>query len=360
MRGQTNWNTLQALAEEHGVVWLLAEALAESGAIGSLPETARRQLEWSRQRHERFALALTAEFFRIAEAFRAAGIASLVVKGPALAVQAHGDAASREFLDMDLLVRHTDVPRAVAAMERRGFALRTPLASAAKRAPGQFLFVREETRAIVEIHSERTLRYFVRPIPIEEFLARSAGVAAAGGTIPALSPEDTLIFICVHGSKHFWERLLWIADVAGILARHPALDWDLVSSVARKTQTERMLRLGLWLARNVLGAELPRRPAAELDEDSGAHKLAEEIAAKITAGEPASRMAWGRGLLRMRMCGGAARGAGYLLRLMFSPTEEDWGEARSPGPAWKQAVLRPLRLARKHRVEARGTGMGAD
>ena len=73
-----------------------------------------------------------------------------------------------------------------------------------------------------------------------------------------------------------------------------------------------------------------------------------------------NREGTGRGLLRMRMCGGAARGAGYLLRLMFSPTEEDWGEARSPGPAWKQAVLRPLRLARKHRVEARGTGMGAD
>jgi hypothetical protein len=346
-----DWPSLPVLARDHGVLPLLAKALAETGAIAALPASLRQELEETHRKHVLFTLALTAEFFRVADRFQAAGIEAVAVKGPVLGVQAFGDPGLRQYSDLDLVLRHADVLRAARIMEESGFALQIPLDAAAKKNPGQFLFFREQTRSIVELHTERTLRYFTRPIPIESFFARRTQVFLDGRRVPALCPEDTLVFICVHGSKHFWERLMWITDVAGFLDRQTALDWDRVFAVARETRTERMLRLGLCLARDVLGAELHTRAASEVSGDRVAARLAGEIERKLPLGEPSSKTAAGRAMIRTRMGGGFFRGARYLLRLVFSPTEEDWGDDRRGNrAAWMDAVRRPLRLARKHHI----------
>jgi len=66
----------------------------------------------------------------------------------------------------------------------------------------------------VEFHTERTFRYHPRPLQMEKLFERSAYVVIDGREVPVLSLEDELVLICVHGAKHFWERLMWIADVA--------------------------------------------------------------------------------------------------------------------------------------------------
>ncbi len=54
-------------------------------------------------------------------------------------------------------------------------------------------------------------------------------------------------------------------------------------------------------------------------------------------------------MFRMRMRGGIFSGAAYLLRLSFSPTEEDWVEGAENKRHWfLDALGRPFRLARKY------------
>jgi hypothetical protein len=51
----------------------------------------------------------------------------------------------------------------------------------------------------------------------------------------------------------------------------------------------------------------------------------------------------------MRMRGGTIAGPAYLLRLSFSPTEEDWVEgAEDKRPWFLDALGRPFRLLRKY------------
>jgi hypothetical protein len=51
----------------------------------------------------------------------------------------------------------------------------------------------------------------------------------------------------------------------------------------------------------------------------------------------------------MRMRGGIFSGPAYLLRLSFSPTEEDWVEGAENKRHWLlDALGRPFRLARKY------------
>jgi hypothetical protein len=71
-----------------------------------------------------------------------------------------------------------------------------------------------------------TLPYFPRPLPLEEFLARQIRVRLNAREVPALSMEDELVLICIHGAKHFGKRLIWVADVAALVSRQWSLGWE--------------------------------------------------------------------------------------------------------------------------------------
>jgi hypothetical protein len=111
-----------------------------------------------------------------------------------------------------------------------------------------------------------------------------------------------------------------------------------------------MLHTGLLLAGNLLGATLPQNVQARLESDPSAAQLAAKIATWQPSGGHAPPGLFARALYRMRMRGSMVSGLGYLLRLTFSPTQEDW----SPGGKKKHdgrfaALRRPVRLARKYR-----------
>jgi hypothetical protein len=77
-----------------------------------------------------------------------------------------------------------------------------------------------------------------------------------GQRVRGMAPEELLIVLCVHGSKHAWERLKWVADVAELLRAH-RLDWQRVFSTATKWKCRRMLLLGLALADRLMKIPLP-------------------------------------------------------------------------------------------------------
>jgi len=63
--------------------------------------------------------------------------------------------------------------------------------------------------------------------------------------------------LCVHGTKHFWDRLAWIVDVAELITAQP-VDWEESLQIAAGMKSTRVLLLGLYLAHEWLGAALPQ------------------------------------------------------------------------------------------------------
>src|SRR5262249_2269924 len=131
--------------------------------------------------------------------------------------------------------------------------------------------------SIVEVHTQRSFRYFPRPLPIEDFLQRRTTVAVDGRAIPALSAEDEFVLIAVHGAKHFWERLMWISDVAAMVHNCSKMDWKRVSHSGAEAGGEGMVRVALLLARRVLRAEIPAEMEREVALDSACARLIKKI-----------------------------------------------------------------------------------
>ena len=347
---EVSWPALIRLAGEHGVISLLASSVAQFEESLVPPDFAQK----IRQLHRAqvlSALQMTIELFRLVDQFRGAGLDTLLVKGPCLALRAYGDTGARQYGDLDFLVRQKDILRATELMISAGYQPEIPVkALNAQKIPGQYVFVRIAAPLLVELHTERTMRYFPRGLPIEEFFARQQYVSIDGHQIPTLAIEDELILICIHGAKHLWERLSMVADVAAFIDRQTSLDWERAFATARSVGAQRMLHTGLLLARNLLGAALPQNVQARLQSDRSASQLAAKIATWLPSAGQAPPGLFSRALYRIRMRGNVVSGLGYLLRLTFSPTQEDWLVGAEKNHDGRFAALRrPVRLAKKYR-----------
>jgi hypothetical protein len=298
-------------------------------------------------------LFLAAELHKVLDAFRSAGILAIPYKGPVLAEQAYGNFTLRDFDDLDIILPQRDLPKAHEAMLVLGYRARFPqiLSKNSKTAlvPGEYNYRDEKRRAVVELHTDLTLRHFPVIPDIDRFAQRLNNVMVAGHEVPTFAPDDLLPVLCVHGSKDFWERISWVADIAELIQRQTDLDWDAAFRTAESLRVERMLHLGLALADDLLQAPMPVEIRKRVRDDSEALSVAREVKQRTL----------GRGLpgfgtisrlrFRRRMVPGTLAGWRYSIRLAVVPAEEDWEMVQLPGVlAPLYLALRPLRLLRKY------------
>ena len=339
-----------SLAEAHGVVGHLAIAFA--CLFGwQIPSSFMDSLRARQRTHALYSLAMTAELFRILEILQKSGIEWVVVKGPVLSLRAYGDPSARQYADLDLLLRQKDIPRSAEILVAAGYDSRIS-GEAIRRGkiPGEYRFRAPGSKIILELHTERTLRYFPSPLPIEEYFQRKTSLSFDGRVVPALSAADEFVLISVHGATHFWERLMWISDVAAMVHNHPELDWEAIGRSAAEVGAERMVRLALLLAEHFLRVPVPAEMKKAVEADSACSKLVRNIETWLPCAGYATPAIAQRALFRYRMPGNISAGATYLARLSFSTTEEDWSnETVGARSSIGETLFRPFRLVKKYR-----------
>jgi len=342
-----DWELLLEIAEVHRVLGVLSMRLKEAD-FPEVPAEAREKLQSRMRAQHLFTLSMTAELFHMLEEFAHAGIEVLLVKGPAVSLLAYGDPSVRSYVDLDLVVRHEAVLPAMRIISGAGFEGDVPeQAVRAGKIPGEYLFTRPNSPQMVELHTEKTFRYYPRPMRMADLFTRQRRISLDGSEVPVLSLEDEFVLNCIHGAKHFWERLMWPADIAAITARHPEISWEGVAQAAREVGAERMVRVALLLGEHLLRAAIPEAMAAGARADRTAMEIVEQIESWLPSGGSAPPALPQRAMFRLKMAGGGFAGAAYLLRLSLSPTEEDWGEKERGSPVWG-ALKRPFRLMRKY------------
>jgi Uncharacterised nucleotidyltransferase len=352
LAGRLDWDYVLWEAEENSVSPLLdrhLSALAPAAARAAAQEQLKKTCRANTVR----CLYLTAELINILRLFQAQNIPAIPYKGPVLAAQAYRDIALREFEDLDIILRQSDVPKAHEIVVSLGYKpkfdwILSPGATASL-VPGEYNYRDEPRRAMVELHTEITLRHFPVKPDLDVFIRNLVPVRLSDREILTFAAEELLPMLCIHGAKDFWERLSWIADVSELVRSHPALDWDRVLSFAQPLHATRMLNLGLALAVRVLDAELPSEVHTRVQADHVAGKLAAEVHQRLLSRPFRTLDAAGRFQFRRRMIAGKLEGWRYATRLAVVPSEDDWQMMRLPRAlAPLYVALRPLRLLQKY------------
>jgi hypothetical protein len=347
-----DWPYLLSEAAENSITPLLEKQLSAI-APAAVPAEYLAQLKSACRANTVRCLFLTAELNKILELFESHGIQSIPYKGPVTAQQAYGDITLREFEDLDIILRQRDLPRAHEIILGLGYQPKFPWilspGAAASLVPGEYNYRAIERRIMVELHTELTLRHFPVVPCLDDFSRRLVTVELSGRPMRTFCPEDALPILCIHGSKDFWERISWVADISELVHAHPPLDWDAVQRRAESLKAQRMLHLGLTLATHLLDAPLPPEIFQAVTTDVTVAAISREVEARLLGREFTPLDAAGRLNFRRRLVPGAVAGWRYAIRLAVVPAEEDWMMVRlPPSLAPLYIALRPLRLLRKY------------
>jgi hypothetical protein len=347
-----DWEYLFLLARRHAVVSLLYLQL-ERHASDLVPHEHLRKLKQHYLENSARNTVLTAELCRLITLFANSGIETVSYKGPVLGIVAYGNVALRRFVDLDVIVKKTNVLKAREILLAEGY---TPAKSLSLRQQELLLrtqhnmqFSRDNHRLIVELHWELAPHLFASSVNADKLWQDLTTIDVNGTPVKALSTEDLLFSLCVHGSRHLWERLSWVCDVAELITRH-SFNWTPLLERAATADSDRMFLLGLHLADKLLEAPLPDEVKQRCESDERLKSLAQNVVEHHFNGTthvPAtSREIFNYNIGVRKTLTARARYVAY----MFRPTDGDLGARSLPANlSFAYYLMRPFRLlGRRH------------
>ena len=235
---------------------------------------------------EAAAIRALTQLAEVIDALAANGIDALPYKGPILALQAYGDPAVRESRDLDLLIRQDDLWNALAVLGRLGYRSDAIVGLRPRRIADYYAYnghdiLFAQDKLPIEPHWALAPRTFCTELDTARIFDRAISIETAEGRrFSCFAPEDSLLTAAIHGGKEQWSRLVWVADVAGLLHAH-AVDWAAVLERAREAGCLRMTLLAAELARDLLGARLPDHVQRSIREDRVVARLVERVRADL-------------------------------------------------------------------------------
>jgi hypothetical protein len=355
LRHNLDWDFLLRRALAHSVAPLLHWHLNRT-PLDTAPQSVRDRLREHFDSNTRHNLFLTGELFKLLKLFDAHSIAAIPYKGPTLAGLAYGNLALRQFGDLDLLLRRTDIPQARALLLAHGYQPDFPLPPNQENAYldslCQLPLRHEKTGCLVELHSHVVPRAFAFPLEPEELWQRRTLFSLNGNKMLTLAAEDLLLVLCAHGTKHVWSSLGWICDVAQLLRVQSNLDWAALLERARRLRSQRLLLLGLLLAHDLLQAPLPEDLVHQARANHSVAGLAARVCRRLLGKSEAPHGSWESAAFLVHARERLSDGLGYSLSLAFSPTLSDWQLFSVPRPLFfLYHLVRPFRLIGKYGLQ---------
>jgi hypothetical protein len=285
------------------------------------------------------------------------GIRHVPFKGPVLSDLLYGDPLRRQSGDLDVLIRPADALAARRCLEAAGYRFWADMRPEEEK---RFLRTGNEYGLVAPSGVIVELSWAFAPstasiqVPVAPMLARSQGQVLGGRRVQLLSPEDLLMALSIHGAKHGWGRLGWVADIARLIKITPELDVVAVIRRSRSLGVGRMVLSGLGLAAHLLSLRLRHDVLVELERDPAVARLVAALAGRLAATGPKGAQESLVDPLALRLRERRRDRIFAITKLALTPTYEDWQVVPDLLPTSVVAPLvRPFRLARKYVIRSR-------
>ncbi len=263
-----DWDLVWQLSRTHGVAPLVYRNLATI-CPAAMPSAIHEAFRRHNQANVLLNTLLAKELVTLLDALAAKGVTAIPFKGVTLAQTAYGDFSLRECADIDLIVEQGAIPLARKVLWSQGYQLTSQDTGVDEQSNESYHFFRKRNGIVaVDLQWIMARRHFGFRLDRSALWSRLKPVHLPTKSVMGLCSEDLLILLCVHGSKHAWEQLKWVCDVAELIRRRPALDWSRVLFQAGEWGCRRMVMLGLAMAHSLFDTVLPRAVLQAIETDA--------------------------------------------------------------------------------------------
>jgi hypothetical protein len=357
VEGELDWNYLRDKAIQQGMMPLLYRHLS-SICPQSVPAETLNSMKEEFIANSQTCLYLFSELTKLLRLLDQNGITAVAFKGPVLSAAVYGGIALRQAGDLDVLIEPGAFRRAKELLSSAGYRLHPPLTQSQQasqlRSHCEIEFW-SNGLSVVDLHWGLSPKSFHFALDPQHVIDRSKTVSIQGTSLLTFSNEDMILYLCYHGSKHYWSRLEWISSLAEFIRSNPDIDWPIVIARANRARGRHMLTLGLILARELGDVDVPDSVFSSCEEFDSLREYAGEIQRGLF-----DRELGPLGNLEMFRCNlsimdrkrDAITG---LLRSIFIPTISDWQALTLPAALYPLYYLfRPLRLLKKYGASGLG------
>jgi putative nucleotidyltransferase-like protein len=346
----TDWSFFLQLCQYHGLQGIISKRITQHYP-DLFPPVCTEKLHSLFFSNAMRSMSFTRTLIQILDLFSQNALSAIPFKGPLLASQLYGEIGLRNFCDLDILIKKQDLRNAIHLLASHGFI--PEIENIAKHADfyskqeDNLSLSREKDGCIIELHWDMAGCYLAEDITFSDVDSASRA-SLAGKTVQCLDTDDLLIYLCVHGTKHIWERLEWLYSVATLLENSSDLNWHNIQRRADNWQCQRMLLLGLQLSHELLGAGLPDEIHLKIAKDPRIHVLVSQVKSTlfppnkaVSTQKDSSRFSMFHLLVRNNLL----ESMSYGLRLLFRPTVKEWQAWLLPGRlSFLYYGFRPFRL----------------
>ena len=166
-------------------------------------------------------LAKVAEFIKVTDLLWAGGIDFIPLKGPLLSFRLYGDATTRRYGDIDILVDPGDVDKARADLLAAGYKeymFTWPESVSGKKKALRYWhhvsFQNPESEVVTELHWKLSNMQWLNFRNADRFVRENlCNVEFCGKKYQVLNPEAELLYLVIHGGVHRWGMLKWLVDI---------------------------------------------------------------------------------------------------------------------------------------------------
>ena len=280
-----NWNTFCTMANKHKIYPVVFPNLRKLNNE-KVDREILQKLEGKCKSNQMKALGFTSELIKVMRLLTEQNIRAISIKGPCLAMSIYQDISKRVSRDLDILVNSRDLAQIDQILRDAGYASEdaffqlSPKQFRAHLKKAHHVSYSNQMGVHLEIHWRLSNSNY--GISFENAWDSGKEMELYGQSIHVLSPEENLLYLILHGSKHAWKRLRWLCDVYEIVSSH-VLDWEYIQKQAKKTGVFYQIKQTEYLLKILLQYDMPvQLKVGRADERMG-KRLAEMAIPVITA-----------------------------------------------------------------------------
>jgi hypothetical protein len=263
-----DWDQLVALAAQTAVSYQLYERVLQPRLRSVVPAEPLARLRAAVHEQTVRVIRLQATLVEILKACAAVDLPVIVLKGMHLAHTVYDSPVARDMVDIDLLFKRTDMPKATAVFKSLGYNIPHKADNLFDLSPAnkEYTLAHPVLGTSVDVHWMLTKPQWEASIEETALWDRASTFYVAGERALGLAVEDQLAYICFHASyAHYFAfvGLRPFVDISRICANAPGTNWSTFEDRVHDWGWQRSAVLSLSIARRYLGACVPDEISAD-------------------------------------------------------------------------------------------------